>query len=108
MKYYDKIGFYIDDIETEPGIFESEIIEKTYAGDIIENRQRWDNSEHQNDNLKINNKISIISDLYLNRHLSSIKYATFMGSKWKVISIDIKSPRVILSLGEVYNGIDEE
>jgi hypothetical protein len=108
MRYYDKIGFWFDDVEVEPGIFRSKIEERYYVGDIIEMRHRWEQSSQQNDNLKINNRISIISDVYLNQHLSSIKYVTFMGSKWKVNSLDVKYPRVILDLGEVYNGVDEE
>lgn len=109
MRYYDKIGFWFDDVEVEPGIFRPQVEERYYTGDIIETRQRWEESTaQQNDNLNIRNKISIISDLYLNQHLSSIKYATFMGGKWKVNSVDIRYPRVILELGEVYNGIDEE
>lgn len=108
MKYYDKIGFWLDDVETEPGIFEPMVEEKYYAGDVIETCQRWENSNHQNDDLTLSNRISIISDMYLNQHLSSIKYATFMGGKWKVIGLDVKYPRVILDLGGVWNGIDEE
>ena len=107
MRYYDKIGFWIDDVEKEPGIYSSFMEERYYVGDIIEMRHRWESSSHQNDNLKMNNRISIISDLYLNQHLFSIKYATFMGSKWKVTSVDVKYPRVILDLGEVWNGSDE-
>lgn len=106
MKYYDKIGFWKDDVEIRPGVYRSEVIEKYYAGDILENRLRWDSTEYQNDDLNVNNKISIIADPYLNENLGSIKYATFMGVKWKVKSIDIKYPRVIFDLGGVYNGID--
>ena len=106
MKYYDKIGFWIDDVEIRPGVDRPQIIEKYYAGDILENRQRWDQSGYQNDNLVVKNRISIIADTYFNQNISSIKYVTFMGVKWKVASLDIKYPRVILELGEVYNGID--
>ncbi len=106
MKFYGNIGFWEDDIETAPGVYESKIIPRPYAGDVIENRQRWNNDGHQNDNLTINNKISVIADLYLNQHMGSIKYVEFMGTKWKVNGLDIKYPRVILDLGEVYNGID--
>ena len=106
MRYYDKIGFWEDDVEVRPGVYDSVITEKYYSGEIIENRQRWNPSDHQNDDLTVSNKISIIADTYLNTHLSSIKYATFMGIKWKVKSLDIKYPRVILDLGEVYNGVN--
>lgn len=106
MKYYDKIGFWVKDEETRPGVNKSKIIEKEYAGDILENRQRWNAGEYQTDNLTINNRLSIIADLYLDQHLGSIKYVTFKGVKWKVKSLDLKYPRVIMELGEVYNGIN--
>lgn len=108
MKYYGKIGFWVDDVEIRPSVFRSQIVEKSYAGDVLDNRQRWNQSGYQNDNLTVNNKISIIADMYLNQHISSIKYVTFMDAKWKVSSIDIKYPRVILELGEVYDGINAE
>jgi hypothetical protein len=106
MKYFGNIGFWEDDVETAPGVYESKIVQRPYAGDVIDSRQRWNNDGHQNDNLTINNKISIIADLYFNQHMGSIKYVEFMGTKWKVSSLDIKYPRVILDLGEVYNGVD--
>ena len=108
MKYYDKIGFWFDDVEVRPGVYKNQIIEKEYAGDVLENRQRWNQSGYQNDNLTVNNRISIIADAYLNQNISSIKYVTFMGTKWKVNSLDLKYPRVILELGGIYNGIDNE
>lgn len=106
MKYYDKIGFWKNDVEIRPGVYRSEVIEKYYAGDVLENRLHWDPAQTQNDDLNINNKISIIADPYLNDNLGSIKYATFMGVKWKVRNLDIKYPRVIFDLGGVYNGVD--
>lgn len=106
MKYSGKIGFWIDDIEKRPGAFMSEIVEKKYTGDIIRNYQRWNGSDKLNQNITVSNKISVIADLYLNEHLSSIKYITFMGTKWKAGSIEINYPRITIELGEVYNGVD--
>lgn len=109
MKYYDKIGFWVNDVKIRPGVYRSQIVEKEYAGDVLQNRQRWQSSsDSQNDNLTVNNRISIIADLYLNQHLGSIKYVTFMGVKWKVKSLDLNYPRVIMELGEVYNGVNAE
>lgn len=106
MKYAGKIGFWVDDIEVRPDVYISDIIEKPYTGDILRNSQRWGNTEHINKNVTISNKISIIGDLYLNKHLSSIKYITWMGQKWCVSSIDINYPRITLEIGEVWNGVD--
>lgn len=107
MKYYGTIGFWQKDVEIRPGVKRSKIVEKSYTGDVLENRQRWATTEFQNDNLVINNRISIIGDLYLNSNISSVKYVTYMGEKWKVKSIDVtKYPRVVMELGEVYNGVN--
>lgn len=106
MKYYDKIGFWEKDVETAPGVYQSKIVEKDYTGDIIENRQRWNDNQQINDNLTITNRISIIADMYFNEHMSSIKYVKYLGTKWKVNSLSINYPRVILELGEVYNGVN--
>lgn len=106
MKFSGKIGFWEEDKETSPGVYKSEIFEKTYFGDVIKNIQRFQSVENQqNENLIINNRISIISDLYILNNWPSIKYVIWKGVKWKAKSIDISSyPRVIIELGGVYNG----
>lgn len=107
MKYYGTIGFWIKDVEIRPGVKRSQIVEKQYTGDVLENRQRWVPTEDQNDDLTNVNRVSIISDIYFKEHMSSIKYATLLGVKWRVKNIDItKYPRVIMELGGVYNGIN--
>lgn len=107
MKYYDTIGFWEDDVEIKPGVHKAMITERKYAGDVLNKTQRWSGSDHQNDNLTLNIRLSIVADLYLNQHLGSIKYAMYLGTKWKVTSIDTaKYPRVIMELGEVYNGVN--
>lgn len=106
MKFSGKIGFWIKDIEKKPGVFKSEIIERQYSGDVLRNIRRFQSPENQqNENLMLNNRLSIISDLYMLNNWSSIKYVFWNGVKWKVNSVDISSyPRVIIELGGGYNG----
>lgn len=106
MKFSGKIGFWIEDIETKPGVFRPMIVEKTYKGDVLSNIRRFQSVENQqNENLTVNNKLSIISDLYMQRNWSSIKYILWNNVKWKAKSVDIGSyPRVIIELGGIYNG----
>lgn len=106
MKFSGKIGFWLKDAEAKPGVYKSDIIEKSYTGDILRNSRRFQSAENQqNENLKITNRLSIISDLYMQKNWSSIKYVSWNGVNWKVESIDISSPpRIILELGGVYNG----
>lgn len=101
-KYCGKIG-YATTIETTPGIWTEQIIERTYYGDIIRNNRKLQSSGNVNDNITISNEISIVADPFANENFHAIRYAEFMGSKWKVSNVDVQYPRLILSLGEVYN-----
>lgn len=106
MKFSGVIGFWEKDIQTKPGVYKSKIVEKTYVGDVLANSRRFQTAENQqNENLRITNRLSIISDLYMQKNWSSIKYVTWNGVNWNVSSVDVSSyPRVILELGGVYNG----
>lgn len=106
MKFSGKVGFWKGDVETKPGVYRSNIEERSYVGDVLRNIRRFQPGENQqNENLLLNNRISIISDLYMQKNWSSIKYILWNDVKWKVSSIDIGSyPRVILEIGGVYNG----
>lgn len=106
MKFSGKVGFWKKDVETKPGVYKSNIVEKNYTGDVLKNIRRFQPAENQqNENLRVNNQLSIISDLYMQQNWASIKYVVWNGSKWSVSSVDIGSyPRVILELGGVYNG----
>lgn len=103
-KWCGKIG-YEETVETEPGVWEPQIIEKEQFGDLIEHRFRRDSSsESVNDDLTISTEISVIAGPYTMEHCSSIIYAELMGTKWKVKNIDLQYPRIRLTLGGVWNG----
>lgn len=107
-KFCGVVG-YGDTIETEPGIWEVKIEERTYYGDVLSRNLRWERSvEQQNDNLTINNSISILADPYAFEHASQIRYVEWAGAKWKVTNIDIQRPRLVLTLGGVYNGEESD
>ena len=102
-KFYGVIGYAIQ-IEKRPGVWVDSIIEKSYRGDIILNQQRWQPSENVNDNFNIDNSISIIADEYMYKNVGFIKYIVWMGRKWKIQSLAINRPRIVLQIGGVYNG----
>lgn len=104
MKFCGIVGF-VNSIETSPGVWEDEVFERTYFGDVQRNTKRWeDNSERLNSNLKLNNTISIVADDYMNNHLYNIRYISWQGVLWEVDTIEIVRPRLTLSIGGVYNG----
>lgn len=101
-KYCGKIGFATT-VESVPGNWTEQITERTYYGDLIRNSRKLQSSGNQNDNIVISNEISIIADPFAKENFHAIRYAEYMGTKWKVSSVDVQYPRLILSLGEVYN-----
>ena len=103
MKYCGKIGFAMGDEESAPGVWTEQITERTYYGDLIRNTRRLQSSGNQNDNILISNEISIIADPFAYENFHAIRYATYMGTKWKVTSVDVQRPRLTLDLGEVYH-----
>lgn len=105
MKFHGKIGFWLGDVETSPGIWENRIEERAYTGEILRNGRRFQAvNDQQNDNLTITNKFSILSDLFLRENLDSVRYIVWNGAAWSVTSIDISYPRITLEIGGVYNG----
>lgn len=104
MKFSGIIGFYEEDVEVEPGVYVNKVVRKSYKGDIYNPTRNFQNTDYQNDKLVLENRISIVSDIYLRDNLSSVRYVEMKGAKWEVRSIDINNyPRVILSVGGVYN-----
>ena len=101
-KYYGVIG-YVETVETSPGVWEEQITERNYYGELVRNTSRFQVSDQVNDNVNIANEISVIADPFAYENFHAIRYAEFMGSKWKVTSVDVQYPRLLLSLGEVYN-----
>lgn len=104
MRFHGKIGYGID-VETSPGVYKKQIVEKSYYGDVNRDMRRIQGGETVNPNITINNTISIIAkDDYAYSHFYDIMYVVWRGSKWKVNSVEVQRPRLILSLGELYNG----
>lgn len=102
-KYYGKIG-YAETVETNPGVWTEQITERSYYGDMIRNTRRLQSAEQVNDNINIANDLSIIADPYAINNFHAMRYAEFMGAKWKISNVEVQYPRLILTLGGLYNG----
>lgn len=104
-KYCGIIGFALPSVEKSPGIYEEPIVKKVCTGDIKRNSRRLQSSsEKTNDDITVSNQISILADPYVWENFHSIRYVTFMGAKWKVSEVEVQYPRLILTLGGLYNG----
>lgn len=102
-KFFGPIGYAVTS-ETAPGVWTDVVTEHNYYGDVVKNMSRTKESENVNDNLAIDNRISIVADMFAYDNFQSMRYVKWMGALWKITSVDVQRPRLILSIGNVYNG----
>ena len=97
------VGYSIFE-ETSKGVFKEEPVEKTYNGDILRMSSSWEKGEGLNDDLRLSNRVSIVGEPFAFQHFSEMKYVILGGAKWKITSVEVAYPRLILSIGGIYNG----
>lgn len=102
-KFYGQIGYAIDE-EPKPSIHVERIIERNYRGEEVKNTRKLHERGEVNDSITITNQISILSDPFAMNNFHNIRYVTYNGVRWKVENVEVARPRLILSLGGVYNG----
>ena len=102
-KFHGAIGYALLE-ESSPGVWIDTIVEKNYRGDIVLDQRRFQSSENLNDNINIDNSISILADAYAYENLGFMKYIVWNKVAWKIQSFSINRPRIVLQIGGVYNG----
>lgn len=103
-KFCGSVGFVKQTCETSPGVWTDVVFEKPYRGDVTRNYYSWQYEEKLNDDFIMSDTISIVADAFAYDNISFIKYVNWMGARWKVKSVEPQRPRLILTLGGVYNG----
>ena len=101
-KFHGPIG-YAETDETVPGVWKEQITEREYDGDFIRNTRKLQPSDQLNDNINVANEISIVADPFAINNIFSMRYVEFMGAKWKISSVEVRYPRLILTVGGLYN-----
>lgn len=103
MKFFGTIGLFTQ-TETAPGVWEEQIVEKECYGDVVRDNRRFQNHSQLNDDITISNSFSIVADKEAYTYFHNIRYVNYMGTKWKVESVDASNPpRLTLDVGGVYN-----
>jgi hypothetical protein len=102
-RYYGRIG-YATNVETAPGVWVDQIVEASYFGDVIRNSRELREGQYLNDDLSVQNSVSVVADQNLNDHFFAITYVEWAGQLWTVDSVEVQIPRLLLRLGKVYNG----
>jgi hypothetical protein len=101
-KFFGKIGYAVME-EVRPGVWDNTLITHDYYGDLVRNTRQMQTSDNLNDNLNISNEISIVADPFARENFHTMQYVEFMGAKWKITNVEVQYPRLILTVGGVYN-----
>ncbi len=101
--FHGLIG-YGETVETAPGVWQDNLVERNYFGDVIRNTRQLREGESLNNDLSVGNSISVVADAYANDHFFAIRYIQWAGTLWTVQDVEVQSPRLLLRLGGVYNG----
>lgn len=102
-KFYGIIGFE-SQVQVSPGYFDSHFVDRPYKGDVLQEINRWSQADQPHDDLTLSHRISIVADDFAYRNTHLMRYVELDGVRWRVVSVQISRPRVILSLGGVFNG----
>lgn len=102
-RFSGKVGF-AETVETKPSVWVEQFSERHYYGDVVRSVRRLEGGTSINDNVVINDEISIVADPYARNHFFAIRYAVWQGVKWKVTNVEVLYPRLVLTLGGIWNG----
>lgn len=103
-RYSGKIGFVQEQVETSPGVFTDKVVERRLTGSVIQQGVNMQSSDVIHDDLTMGVSLFLVADSYSYEKLMHIRYATYLGARWKVINITSERPRLTLQLGGVWNG----
>ena len=101
-QFFGNIVYAVSE-DVRQGVWDGEITEREYFGDLIRNTSRYQTSDKLNDDINISNEISIVADPFAYQNFHAMRYVEFMGEKWKISSVEVQYPRLILTVGGVYN-----
>jgi hypothetical protein len=97
---------YGNSVETPPnsGKWVDVVTEQVSFGDLVRLTRDIESSDKVNKDISIGNSVSIVADQYAIEHFSKIRYVVLAGVRWTVTTVEVRAPRLILTLGSVYNG----
>lgn len=102
-RFHGKVG-YVHTVNQGNGVHKPVATERTYMGDLVRNIRQLEGAEKVNDDLSFNNSVSVVADAYALDQFFAIQYVEMAGARWKVTTVEVQHPRLLLRLGGVYNG----
>lgn len=102
-KIYSVIGFG-ETVETRPGVREDVIREQKFYGDVLFPSRQFRESDQINADAYTGTQLSFIIHDWATEDIFAIRFVEWHGVMWFVKSLSVEHPRLILRLGDVYDG----
>lgn len=103
MRYSGKFGF-AESTETAPGVMEDVITERDYIGDVVQRTETLSVNDSVLPQYRTTTSVSVLSDGVLAETYKNLRYISYMGSNWSVSSAVFQFPRLVVYIGDIYNG----
>jgi hypothetical protein len=101
-KFAGLVG-YVTQEETVPGVWSPVENPKMMKGDIIRQTASIRSDDKVNSDVTLNHRVSLIGDAYAFANYFDIKWIDIDGCRWEVDSVEVQRPRIIVSLGGLWN-----
>lgn len=99
---------YAEPVESAPGVWSDTITERTYTGDVIRASRRLADAElalqTRNTDISLENSFAIVADAYALNNFTKMRYVNWNGENWIITNVEIRRPRLILTIGGLWNG----
>ena len=102
MKFHGNVGF-IQTTNEGHSVHKANLVEKPYFGDVLKYHKQYDAGQQEHDEITINNQISIVANAFAYQNIGFMRYVVWNGQKWKITSADLDYPRIVLTIGGLYN-----
>lgn len=100
-KYSGLVG-YVTEEEISPGVWQPKNNSRKMRGDIIRQTSNNQNDMKVNNDTTLSHRVSLVGDAYAFSNYYDIKWIDIDGYRWKVSSVEVQRPRIIVSLGGPY------
>jgi len=108
-KFAGLVG-YVTQEETVPGVWAPVETSIMMRGDIISqsytngNGSRISDTGKVNDDITLNHRVSLLGDAYAFDNYFDLKWIQIGGRKLEISSIELRRPRLTVSIGGLWNG----
>ena len=102
-KFAGLVG-YVTQEQTVPGVWSPVERPRKMKGDLLRLSSSTRDDDNVNSDISLNHRVSLVGDAYAFSNYYDIRWIKIDNVKWEVDSIEIQRPRIIATLGGVWNG----